>query len=126
MKRLLIFLGLTVFYFSCTNNKVDPSCSLPDSVSFQTHILPIFRQNCSLSGCHSGTSPSANLNLEDAVAYAKLSKKSAGYIDTINPKNSVLYASMVSISNPMPPKGNLDTCTIHLIIRWMEQKAKNN
>jgi hypothetical protein len=126
MKNTFLFLCATLFYFSCVNNRVDPTCSAPDTVSFKSNILPIFRNNCSTSGCHSGSFPAGNLNLEDSLAYTQLNRISRGYVDTINPKNSVLYGSLVSVSNPMPPKGNLDTCTINLVLKWMAQKAKNN
>lgn len=99
---------------------------LPDSVSFSKHIIPLLNKNCNTSGCHSGLSPEGKLNLEPAVAYSKLSKKGSGYIDTINPKNSVLYSAVVSASNPMPPTGRLDDCSIELIYKWMQQKGKNN
>ena len=104
----------------------DCSTVLPQTVFFNHDILPLFGKNCSLSGCHSGTSPAGNLNLEPSVAYSKLSKPGSGYIDTLNPEHSVLYSALVSVSNPMPPTGNLDKCDIELIRRWMLQKAKNN
>ncbi len=102
------------------------SSPMPDSVSFSKNIIPILKSNCSTTNCHSGNFPEGNLNLESGVAYARLSKKGSGYIDTINPKNSVLYSSLVSQSNPMPPTGRLDDCSVKLIYKWMQQKAKNN
>ena len=119
--------------FSCVNHKreeVNPeiNCNtvLPETVSFNNHVLPLFGKNCSLSGCHSGNSPAGNLNLEPAFAYSKLSKRGSGYIDTLKPEKSVLYSALVSVSNPMPPTGNLAKCDIELIRKWMLQKAKNN
>ena len=99
---------------------------MPDSVSFQRDIIPIFEKECSISGCHSGGTPAGKLNLESEVAYSKLSKKGSGYIDTLDPSSSVLYSSIVSKSNPMPPSGHLNDCSIKLIYKWMEQKGKNN
>ena len=67
-----------------------------------------------------------NLNLESAVSYGNLLDPQMGYVDTINPSSSLLYNSMNSTSNPMPPNGKLDKCKIELILKWIEQKAKNN
>ena len=79
-----------------------------------------------MAGCHSGSNPKGNLNLENSESYEQLWRKKSGYIDTLNPSLSVLYASMNSSSNPMPPAGKLDNCTVELILRWIQQKAKNN
>lgn len=112
---------------SCTYDKAstDP-CPLPTTVSFAADIQPIFNQYCNTIDCHSGPSPGGNLNLESVVAYAQLFKQGSGYIDTITPRYSVLYAQMNSTSKPMPPDGKLDRCTQELILKWVEQKAKNN
>ena len=114
---------------SCISEKapnVKIICNPPAIVSFQQDILPIFNQSCNIGGCHSGSSPAGNLNLEPAVAYNELMASGSGYIDTIDPKFSLLYAQMNSVSNPMPPTGKLDSCTIQLVLKWIEQKAKNN
>ena len=122
-----ILLGIAlIFCFSCRHEKAEIICTLPATVSFSQHILPIFQQYCSTSGCHAGATPSANLNLESAVAYAQLSRKSKGYIDTLTPQYSVLYASMNAVANPMPKSGRLDNCTVDLVLMWLKQKAKNN
>jgi hypothetical protein len=122
---IIIFLLLST---SCTYEKVEPRsvCETPVVVSFKNDIQPIFDVHCNTAGCHSGTNPEGNLNLEASQSYAQLWRKKSGYLDTLNPKYSVLYASMNSISNPMPPTGKLDACTLDLILKWIEQKAKNN
>ena len=119
---ILLLLG------SCAYVKVEPRtlCEPPSTVSFGRDIQPVFDVHCNTAGCHSGTNPKGNLNLEAAVAYSQLWKKKSGYIDTLNPIYSVLYASMNSTSNPMPPDGKLDKCTLDLVLKWIQQKAKNN
>ena len=97
---------------------------LPDTVSFQTHILPVFRANCSIPGCHSGGSPSGNLNLSDSVAYDRLFAKHE--IDTLNPPKSILYIQMNSTGTPMPPTGRLGDYEVELVLKWIQQGAKNN
>ena len=126
MKLLTIAFAITIICFSCKYDHLDAVCTPPATVSFSQDIQPIFKQNCSTSGCHSGTYPSANLNLESSVAYAQLSRKGKGYLDTLTPQYSVLFASMNSVSNPMPKSGRLSDCTVELVLKWITEKAKNN
>lgn len=125
----LLFVLVVPVLFSCKNDKgkiVEPSCNTPATVSFNSDIVPLFNTYCNTSGCHSGTNPAGNLDLTAASAYTALTNPSSGYIDTIHPTYSVLYAQMNSISNPMPPTGKLNKCKIELILTWIQQKAKNN
>lgn len=125
MSKFVVIITLT-FLFSCTKAKVEDVCTTPVTVSFKQDIQPIFNTNCATSGCHAGTKPAGTLNLEASVAYKNLTDPKSGYLDTVNPKASLLYTSMTSITNPMPPNGKLGKCTTDLILKWMEQKAKNN
>lgn len=100
--------------------------TLPDTVSFSRDIMPLFKNNCIESGCHTGTNPAGNLRLDEAFAYSNLTRKGSGYIDTIHPDFSVLYASLISVNNPMPPTGKLSDYEIELVHKWIVQKAKNN
>jgi hypothetical protein len=97
-----------------------------DSVSFSTDIVPLFNTYCNISGCHSGSSPEGNFNLESSIAYMELMKPGTGYIDTVTPGFSVLYTQLISVSQPMPPTGKLDDCRIEMVLKWIEQGAKNN
>jgi len=127
MKKQVVLLCTMVLMVSCISEKapqVALECHPPALVSFQQDIVPIFNRSCNTSGCHSGSSPAGNLNLEPVVAYNELI--TGGYVDTIKPRFSLLYAQMNSVSNPMPPTGKLDSCTIQLVLKWIEQKAKNN
>lgn len=127
-KYVFIMVVLNFFSWACTYEKVEPQldCKSPAVVSFKDDIQPIFDTHCNNAGCHGGNNPAGNLNLEASEAYAQLWRKKSGYIDTLNPAYSVLYASMNATSNPMPPTGKLDACTLALVLKWIEQKAKNN
>jgi hypothetical protein len=116
------------FLYGCKHDPVETeqTCSLPETVSFSQHIIPLFNNNCNTSGCHSGAQPAGGLNLEPANAYAELSKSGSGYIDTVNPNFSLLYAQMISVSTPMPPTGQLAKCSTDLVLKWITQKAPNN
>ncbi len=128
MTKYVISGCLLLFFYACMYEQVEPknTCDIPEVVSFKKDIQPIFDVHCNTAGCHSGTNPEGNLNLEASQSYAQLWKSKSGYIDTLNPKYSVLYASMNSTSSPMPPTGKLDNCTLNLVLKWIEQKAKNN
>ena len=109
---------------SCTKVVADLERPLPDSVYFHADLIPIFNSNCALSGCHNAATHSANLNLNASTAYLQLFAKHE--IDTITPTNSMLYIRMHALSNPMPPTGRLNNYDVALVLKWIQQKAKNN
>ena len=124
-----IIIASDIVLCGCKHDKVPEiihSCNFPEKVSFNNDIIPVLKNSCSTSGCHTGLSPAGNLNLDDSVAYKKLMKHGSGYIDTINPNYSLLYSQMISSSTPMPPSGKLSDCKILLVLQWIQQKAKNN
>jgi hypothetical protein len=125
IERTTIFVVLSIIYFSCTYAEIDPTCTktLPDTISFSKNIIPILNTNCNMNNCHSSPSPAGFLDLSPSVAYSKLLKKGSGYVDTLNPQKSILY---IQITSTMPPTGKMDPCDIALILKWMEQNAKNN
>ena len=133
--NIVFFLFTGIVFFSCSydkgslpvpiTNKTN-SCDTIVTVSFSKNVQPVFNAHCIDAGCHSGVNAAANLDLESSTAYTQLMKKGSGYIDTVNPNYSLLYAQMQSVSQPMPPTGKLDTCTLNLVLKWIKQKAKNN
>ena len=128
--KYCIFLWLLSF-LACTNNKenqtlVEVVIPLPDKVSFSINIQPLFSSNCSSNGCHTGVIPPNRINLDSSNAYKQLMKKGSGYVDTINPPSSAIYASIISVSNPMPPYGKLSDYNVQLVLKWIQQGAKNN
>ena len=125
------FLFLLFSWVACTNNKANPAPAkvvlpLPDTVSFHKDIQPIFTNNCNNEGCHSGNIPSNRINLDSSFAYSQLTKGGSGYVDPINPQNSVIYVSIISVSNPMPPSRKLSDYNIQVVLKWIQQGAKNN
>ena len=125
-KSDFLLLSLLVFLFFSCNKEQTEHCKIPAEVSFKNDIQPIFNLNCISSGCHAANKPAGGLNLESAGSYIELLGPKSGYIDTLNPNSSMLYISMTSATNPMPPKGKLDDCTNQLVLKWIQQKAKNN
>ena len=132
--KVLILLGVSgIAVAACSHNA--GNSVLPQQVcyadalqvvSFSRDVLPVFSRSCALSGCHSGARPQGGLSLDSAVAWQNLLKAGTGYVDTLAAANSLLYSQMVSLSDPMPPTGRLDSCTTRLILKWITQKALNN
>ena len=129
---VLFICSIGIAVFSCNKDKApvpvtpDVCTSLPATVSFKHDLIPLFKSQCSIAGCHSGGSPGGHLNLDSLVAYSQLMQAGKGYVDTVNIDASVLYAFMISSSQIMPPSGKLDNCSIQLVYKWIQQKAKNN
>jgi hypothetical protein len=127
-----VFLQLVIFA-SCTFYSKEQkfpvvgcnAANIP-SVSFSKNVIPIFQQNCATSNCHNVATHAGNLILDSAQAYTALLQTGKGYIDTLNPRSSLLYSQLISTVSPMPPTGKLDDCSIEIILKWMQQKAKNN
>ncbi len=119
---------LSITGISCTYDVAEKTgcTNIPDAVSFSADIIPILNNNCSIPSCHSGIEATGNLNLEDAQAYQNLWRNGSGYIDTVNANHSILYTQLVSSTLPMPPTGPLDECQIDVILKWIDQGAKNN
>jgi len=120
-----ILIVMSACFFSCKKKTTSPSPtpSLPATVSFSNDIMPVFNVHCNTSGCHGGGSPAASLNLSQNVAYSQLFTKHE--IDTTNSSNSNLYIQVASGQMPQTG-GKLSDYNISLILKWIQQKAKNN
>ena len=93
---------------NCGENR----CDL-DSITFTKDILPIIQNNC--RGCHSGTQPTGNLQLEtyEDIAFVASDGRLEGVV-----KN--LYGTA------MPPTWHLSDCNIQKIDRWIKQGHPDN
>lgn len=124
MKRIGIFtiviLGLlAILNASCTYEElIKPKVDVPDSVSFNVNILPIFNSSCNVTGCHSkgGIPP----NLSAADAYTSLIF--FGYVDIDNPEVSEIYQKITNGSMKQYATDQDRT----LILNWIEQGALDN
>ena len=120
---MIFFLGVSLAMYSCEKS-VYIAPELPDTVSFKKNIIPIFNIYCNSSNCHGGNFPQGNFSLEPSVAYQHLWNKSM--IDTLYPERSVLYAQMNGGNMIMPPSGRIDSFYVKEVLKWIQQKAKNN
>ena len=91
-----------------------------DNMSYANDVWPVINASC--TGCHSGTSPSGNISLEN---YTDVSAAAA-----ISPGNyGSLYGTIshASGNSPMPKGGSkLSDCTISKIKAWIDQGAMEN
>jgi hypothetical protein len=132
MKALIkISIGITfiILLFACNKDEgpfisggID--VSEIDTVSYSTHIQPIFDANC--ISCHNASH--AKLDLQQAISYDQLLTDgfSASYVDTANPAQSNLYLHLTGGLAIMPPSGALLQTDQDLILLWIDQGASNN
>jgi len=125
-KKLLYYLVFVLFFMiglnACYYDEVASIEGLPTNVSLKNDVQPIFNRDCNMSGCHdSGPSHSPSLTPENA--YEDLT--SGGYVNTLDPVNSVLYLSVNGGGMPAgrPPLSENDK---KRILAWITEGAKNN
>jgi hypothetical protein len=126
-KFVFWLLGISVFFLSsCTKDyvihqAVEPQdTTLVNTISFSDRIIPLFQTNC--IDCHyEGFDV---LDLTPANAYNQLIEKNE--IDTLSPANSNLYLRLTSLTNPMPPAGNISIDSIAVVLKWIEEGCRNN
>jgi hypothetical protein len=128
MKKLLfvaiiMFLMFIAFTESgCRYDKqLDIPCDTRDTVSFRSYVMPILTNNCTLSGCHSGSNPPNGVFL-DNYQHVK---------DQLVPVNGTPKLLGVIRHDPgfvpMPQgRAQLDICTIAKIKKWIDEGAKDN
>jgi len=118
MKKTLLFLSLSIFI----NAQVD----------YETQIQPIWDNNC--TSCHSGASPSGQLDLGTGSWNNLVNVTSANYSPALRvvpyePNNSVLYHKVFYTNqsgNGMPPSsagGQLPLSERQLVEQWINDGA---
>lgn len=114
-------------YTSCRKDVgplvVPPAVTTP--VSFRNDVQPIFNASC--ISCHNASHQ--YLQLDSCCSYYELffTGSSAPYIDTLTPSNSLLIKRMTGEIGPtMPLTGQLPQDQIDLVLRWIEEGARNN
>lgn len=92
-------------------------------VSFNNDILPILVSNC--HSCHETGKVFPGLILSTDKAYDQLlfDGVNAPYVDTIDPEASKLY---YRLNKDMPQFGLLPSSKIAMILKWIQDGAKND
>jgi uncharacterized membrane protein len=93
-----------------------------DSVSFQTEILPLIIGNCATTGCHNNITAAKGLILTNYSTIMLL----------VTPKNinnselvEVITETKLNKRMPPPPQSALPQDQINLIIKWINEGARN-
>jgi mono/diheme cytochrome c family protein len=113
-KILLFFLAGSVLVFTlCVHDAV--MTDMPE-VCFTGQVLPVFLNNCAITGCHDGSG-------EEAMALSSYSDISM-YVRPGNANASPIYRSITSKwGQQMPPRQPLSIENRTLIRVWIEQGA---
>lgn len=122
LNRFAILMLLTVIFSSCKYEQIELSGELPQNVSFQTELIPIFNQSCNTIGCHNanGIWP----DLSEGNAFEAIT--TSGQLDLDTPENSKLYMRMIDMQSPMPLSGILSKTQTDKVLVWIREGANNN
>lgn len=120
--QFIIFIMISIAIASCTYEKIEEAEGLPQDVSFENDIIPMFNASCNSVGCHNdgGIPP----DLSPANAYADITT-TTGMIDLTTPENSELYIRMIDVAKPMPMSGVLPYESSQ-VLSWITDGAKDN
>ena len=119
-KLLFAILVLGLGMASCTyhTNDYDP-LEVPDDVSFDADIIPIFEASCINAGCHDG---SIAPDLRRDVAYVSI--MGGGYVTDVDvAENNILYQKIDDGGSMYVYATDLDRAYIK---KWIEEGALNN
>ncbi|MEO7924750.1 MAG: hypothetical protein ABIR30_13795 [Chitinophagaceae bacterium] len=96
MKRLMIFIGVVVVVglalTGCYKDVLLPEAAFdpdgpPQAVSYSADLAPLFNSSCALVGCH--VSGAHKPYMKTAESYLQI--VNGGFVNTILPKESILY-----------------------------------
>ena len=141
MKYIGLVCSMALF-LSCLNDKNTPLANLPitvdsttviipsvpavncspDTVYFQQSVLPLITSNCAMSGCHDAISHKEGVNLTD---YTNIRKE----VSASNPTSSELYKCLNETGDermPPAPSAEFSLTQKSLLLKWIQQGAKNN
>lgn len=93
----------------------------------------LFNQSCALSGCHSGSNPTAGMNLSEgssynnivginSIFYPQLKRIAPG--DTNS--SAMLQVLRKKLTPYMPPAGSIQANLIDSLAVWIDEGALNN
>ncbi len=97
-------------------------------MSFSKQVSPLLQQTCVAAGCHGGSQPAANLNLEYNVCWHSLIDYLPPIVLVKNGNNSPLVMYLDGRLAPQMPRGSqpLTKNQINGVKKWIDEGAKNN
>lgn len=114
---LIIFAGGGLASCTYYENDYDPIV-VPDNVSFEEHVIPIFEENCNNAGCHSGAIPP---DLQRDVAYNNL--LFGGYVSEDGVAEGTILYDKIDGGSMDEHASDQDRA---IIKKWIEDGAQNN
>jgi hypothetical protein len=111
---VVIFLTMTRIVPSCTHETLN--LAQFDTVCFERDILPVFKNGCATTGCHSGQGEGMNLTSYDGIM--------RGITEGSAAQSRIYQAITTSLNQPMPPGHALAESDRIRIRIWIEQGAK--
>jgi hypothetical protein len=121
---LVVALLLTSGLTGCYYDEVATFDGLPTNVSLKNDVQPIFNRECALPGCHvSPIPPGHNPDLASGNSHEALT--TGGFINTLDPENSVLYLS-ITVGGMPAGRAPLNENDKKIILGWITEGAKNN
>jgi hypothetical protein len=111
----ILFLSVAAWVSSCTH-KAD--LGEIDEVCFERDVLPIFQNNCAMTGCHNGSGESSLV----LTTFVPISHA----VDPGSPSSSAIYKAITATwgENRMPPGQPLSLDNRTIIRLWIEQGAR--
>jgi hypothetical protein len=94
-------------------------------VSFSKHVQPLFQQTCVAAGCHGGSQPAANLDLQ-LDAWHSIKNYLPPLVLVNNGSKSPLYIDIAGTPQLMPPNQRLTQNQIDGVKKWIDEGANNN
>ena len=123
MKKIYTYLIFFACLISgCVKHYVEPT-DIPQNVSFRSDIIPLLTGNC--ESCHQVGKVFPDLILSADLAYDQLLTDgiNAPYVNATNPESSILYIRM---NKDMPQFGLLPISDRKIVLKWIQDGAKNN
>lgn len=120
--KLVVLFMLSLVAFSCTYEKIEIADELPQNVSFQNDLIPLFNRSCNSIGCHNAGGIAPDLSAENS--YKSLTTV-ANMIDLETPENSVFYIRMIDAQRPMPLSGVMPYES-QQVLSWIKDDAQEN
>ena len=118
MKKRILFLALL-------GTTAAASAQLPAKITFNDHVLPIFRNAC--LNCHNPDKKKAGLDLSTYQA-ALAGSESGKVLQSGNPSGSLLFKCVKQTEEPkMPPKGDkLTDAELAVVEKWIVGQLLEN
>ena len=120
VRNIIVVIVGTLFLVACTSKTIVPVPVASGPVSFSNAVVPIFTKSCAFNGCHA----TGFIRPDLTPTHAYNSLISMNLVDTLSPKQSVIY---IKIS----PGGTMNQyiqnpADEQIILSWIQQGAKNN